>query len=105
MTIGSGDFSIGSDRWPGIAKLLEECNEVGQVCGKLIGSHGEVMHWDGTNLKVRLEEEIGDVLAAVAFVTKHCQLDVAAVVDRRDTKLDRFESWHRAPIALPNEHD
>ncbi len=36
----SGDFSIGSDIWPGISKLIEEAAEVGQVCGKLIGSGG-----------------------------------------------------------------
>lgn len=33
----SGDFSIGGTLWPGLSKLIEECGEVLQVGGKLIG--------------------------------------------------------------------
>lgn len=29
-------FSIGSKRWPGISKLIEECGEVLQIAGKLM---------------------------------------------------------------------
>lgn len=93
--LGSGDFSIGGHVWPGISKLIEECGEVMQVAGKLMGSRGEPKHWDGTDLKVRIEEEIGDLLAAVDFVVKHNRLDAQAIANRRLKKLDRFDRWHR----------
>jgi NTP pyrophosphatase (non-canonical NTP hydrolase) len=97
----SGDFSIGSNRWPGISKLIEECNEVGQVCGKLIGSSGEIMHWDGTNLKDRLEGELGDVLAAIDFVSQYCGLNKVRIADRRAFKFARFRRWQKNPIPVP----
>lgn len=91
---GSGDFSIGSNLWPGISKLIEECGEVQQVAGKLIASHGAVNHWDGTNLKERLESELGDLQAAIQFVVRHNALDVVAIEKRRIEKLMLFEKWH-----------
>lgn len=86
-------FYIGSRRWPGITKLIEECAEVIQVASKLMASLGEVMHWDGTNLKVRLEEECGDVLGAIRFVVARCGLDGARVEERALRKLALFEQW------------
>lgn len=63
-----GSFSIGSAVWPGVSKLIEEMGELGQVLGKLIALHGDVEHWDGTNLRDRLIEEMGDVLGALDFL-------------------------------------
>lgn len=91
----AGPYSIGSSHWPGISKLIEEAGEVIQVAGKLLGSGGVVEHWDGTNLKTRLEDEIGDVLAATDFVVRHCGLDPVAVEARRLVKRTLFEKWHR----------
>lgn len=93
---GHGDFSIGSEIWPGISKLNEEMGEVLQVTGKLQGSSGERMHWDGSDLKLRLEEELGDLLAAAGFVGAHCDLDMVAIAARRKQKRALFEKWHRA---------
>ena len=90
----SGDFSIGSTKWPGISKLIEECGEVIQVCGKLIGTGGLIHHWDGTNLKERLEDEIGDVMAAVSFITLKCCLDHKRIAARQIEKLALFRKWH-----------
>jgi NTP pyrophosphatase (non-canonical NTP hydrolase) len=87
-------FSIGSRRWPGISKLVEECGEVLQVCGKLIGSRGEILHWDGTNLREKLQEECADVLAAVSFVIRFCDLDDVAIQKRVYQKRALFEHWH-----------
>jgi len=94
------DFSIGGKVWPGISKLTEEAAEVGQVCGKLIGSRGVVHHWDGSNLKVRLEEEIADVVAAAKFVVDKNGLDEAAITERIEKKLKMFEDWHASDQAL-----
>jgi NTP pyrophosphatase (non-canonical NTP hydrolase) len=87
-------FAIGSRVWPGISKLVEECGEVVQVCGKLLGTGGERKHWDGSDLRERLSEEIADVLAAVQFVIAHNGLDPVVIAGRVSEKLQRFEEWH-----------
>jgi NTP pyrophosphatase (non-canonical NTP hydrolase) len=90
-------FAIGSRRWPGLSKLSEECGEVVQVIGKLMGTGGEPAHWDGSDLRLRLTEELADVLAACDFVamTNGYALDEAAIAERRIAKLQQFLEWHR----------
>jgi len=88
-------FEIGSDKWPGISKLVEECGEVLQVCGKLMGAQGETAHWDGSDLRRELIDELGDVLAAIQFVVAYCNLDPREIAARADFKLTLFEKWHR----------
>lgn len=87
------DFGKGN-KWPGIAKLIEEAGELIQVCGKLMGSRGHEDHWDGTNLRERLHEEIGDVLAACEFIIARCGLDRGKIRERIAHKLGRYNSWH-----------
>lgn len=94
------DFSIGGKKWPGISKLTEECGEVLQVCGKLIGARGEIHHWDGTNLRDRLTEEMGDVLAAVEFVAETNGLEWQTIQARRAKKLALFRTWHGEQAAV-----
>jgi len=90
----SGDFSIrGATVWPGLSKLIEECGELVQVAGKLIETHGEVRHWDGSNLRDRITEEIGDVMAACYFVMRHCKIDPTVVARRCNDKLSQYEKW------------
>lgn len=98
---GHGDFSIGSAVWPGISKLVEECGEVTQVAGKLLGAHGERAHRDGSDLKTRLEFELGDLMGAVGFVIKHCGLDEAVVCAQATKKERLFEQWHGEQVPLP----
>jgi len=95
MGKGSGDFSIGSDVWPGLSKLVEEMGEVQQVAGKLFGAGGATQHWDGSNLRERLQEELADLLAAVRFVIVTCTLDSDAIEKRADEKKAQFWEWHR----------
>lgn len=89
-------FAIGAAHWPGISKLMEEAGEVVQVCGKLMATYGEAEHWDGTNLARRLEEELGDLIAACEFVTlkNEPRLSEYAIKSRRDAKLAVFCKWH-----------
>lgn len=88
-------FSFGSPQWPGVAKLNEECGEVVQIIGKLMNFEGEgFVHWDGTDLREGLMNEMGDVQAAIAFVMKHCDVDGAAIHERTRQKLALFEQWH-----------
>ena len=98
--MASGDFSIGSRLWPGISRVTEEAGELLAVCGKLIGSHGDTDHFDGTDLKRRLEEEIADLQAALIFVVeKNHQLDRQAIIQRRGQKLEQYQLWHRKHLA------
>ena len=108
---GNGDFSIGSAVWPGTSKLLEEMGELTQVLGKLMGSHGQPNHWDGSDLEVRLTEEIGDLLAALKFFQKH-NVTIGgnlAIKRRMKKKLELFEKWHRGEdqelVRTPSAYD
>lgn len=91
-------FGFGAPKWPGIAKLVEECGEVLQVCGKLMMTDGErVEHWDGSNLRVRLIEELADVSAATQFVWNMVLDDKERerFSRRFKEKLSLFNKWHR----------
>jgi NTP pyrophosphatase (non-canonical NTP hydrolase) len=83
--------------WPGLSKLIEEAGEVIQVCGKIIGVHGQPNHWDGTIMHNRLVEELGDLLAAAQFVVEVNELEAAALDVRREMKLALFRKWHATP--------
>lgn len=93
-------FAIGSDVWPGLSKLAEECGEVVQVVGKLMATGGAAEHWDGTNLHNRLLDELADLCAAIGFVIDwNFGGDVTperyrAYVDRLNYKRGLFEQWH-----------
>lgn len=89
-----GPFSIGQNKWPGISKLVEECGEVLQIAGKLIATGGRTDHWSGLDLKVELENELGDLAAAIAFVVQNNDLDDLRVTERFETKYKLFGHWH-----------
>lgn len=84
----------------GLDKLNEECGEVVQVIGKYHGMGGVLgNHWDGTNLKERLEEEIADANAAMVFVASKHGLDELRIHERFKMKLERFRAWDRGEDA------
>lgn len=89
-------FAIGDIDWPGVSKLVEECGEVQQVAGKLMGTGGHAQHWDGSHLPTELEKELGDLLAAIEFVIEHNNgaLNAEAIRERARLKLRRFKQWH-----------
>ncbi len=89
-------FAFGSSIWPGLAKLIEEAGEVGQVAGKLVMTGGERQHWDGTDLQTRLIQEMADVVAAVQFVSVYnlTDLEVVELEERVAKKLQQFIDWH-----------
>lgn len=78
----------------GVAKLIEECGELTQVLGKkLAWWDTDEPHWDGTALNGRLEDEMGDVYAAIEFVIFHLGLNREAVVRRMREKRDLYDEW------------
>lgn len=92
----SGDFSIGNTAWSGTSKLIEEMGELQQVLGKLIGSRGETTHYDGSDLRQRLVEEMGDLRASLEFfIESNMSLKEAQDISVRSAKkLERFRKWH-----------
>jgi len=89
-----GRYSIGSDHFPGLSKLVEETGELQQVLGKILGC-GTLDHWDG-DLTERLIAELGDVRAAIRFFEDknldHMQR--IKVYRREAAKLAVFNDWH-----------
>ena len=88
-------FSFGNKVWPGLAKLVEELGELQQVLGKIMAyPYGE--HPDGTNIDVRLSEEMADVLAAIGvFATLNLtEKELAFIQERSGNKADLFNAWH-----------
>lgn len=89
-------FAIGAEHWSGLSKLVEEAGEVTQVAGKLMGSFGDPNHFDGSDLRVSLREEIADLEAALAFFksanfSSREQIDMA---ERTREKRSLFNMWH-----------
>jgi len=87
-------FAIGDKEWPGVSKLVEECGELLQVCGKLMGTGGQAEHWDGSNLHEKFREELADVIAAARFVSEVNAITDPALLARVEKKLERFRRWH-----------
>lgn len=93
----AGDFSIGSGRWPGTSKLIEETGELQQVLGKLIAVNGDAEHhWSG-NLREKLIDELGDVMAALSLFSKlNMTNEERELIDKRASqKLALFERWQK----------
>ena len=79
----------------GLAKLLEELGELGQVAAKKLAYFNTDEHPDGAgSLKIRMEQEMADVAAAMAFVQQQFGLDGRAIEARACVKLDLFQRWH-----------
>jgi hypothetical protein len=92
-------FAFGDKEWPGLAKLNEEAGELVQVVGKLMMTHGDPKHWDGSDLRARLIEEMADEAAAIDFVVDHVLTneETHAFVERMKQKRALFEKWHEEP--------
>ena len=87
-------FRIGSDHCPGFSKFIEETGEANQVIGKVQGLGHFGIHWDGQNLEVSLEKELGDVLASIDFLVERNHLNRHSIKRRRELKKARFDQWH-----------
>lgn len=95
MASDAHPYGIGSNVWPGLAKLLEEMGELGQVLGKVMACDGpDAVYWDGTSLRPQLLEEMGDVQAALLFFLEHNDLSRTDLHLRANMKLDKFRHWH-----------
>lgn len=74
--------------------LLKQLSRLEQVAAKKMTCMESDEHWDGAgSLKERLENEIGDVMAAAEQVIKNFGLDRNRIIDRSNTKFKLFETW------------
>ncbi len=71
-------YSLPSDDWPGLAKLVEECGDVLEAAGKIMGGSGA-----SYLLRDRLSGELADLLAVTAFVIEANGLDGSSFSRRR----------------------
>lgn len=82
----------------GLAKLLEELGELSQVAAKRLAYFHASTHPDGAgDLDRRMEDEMADVSAAVAFVAEQFGLDFKRICSRSVDKLLLFKKWHDDP--------
>ena len=82
----------------GLAKLAEELGELQAVVGKKIAYFDTDVHPDGAgSLAERMQEEIGDVMAAMRFVANELDLDDHIILNRAASKLELYEQWRDDP--------
>lgn len=87
-------FGIGSDVWPGLAKVVEESSETLTEVGKLM-AFPEGDHPDGKgDMRTRLEDELADLQAAIDYVKGANYLDLEGMERRTVKKLNLFHRWH-----------
>lgn len=124
-------YGFTSDVWPGLAKLIEECGEVLEIAGKIMGCGGQLVHkwackdcegggvvyppgqsWeeecarcDGVgylghgDLSDAVHEELGDLLAAVAFLIRsNDELDHDRILKRGEDKMQTFIRWQEEGV-------
>ncbi|MGI5131276.1 hypothetical protein ACQEVB_31040 [Pseudonocardia sp. CA-107938] len=68
--------------------------ELYQVLGKLIGAGGDIAHWDGTDLRTRVIEEVADVMGALEFFVATNELPRDIIDARAAEKLRSYNRWH-----------
>lgn len=79
----------------GLAKLLEELGELAQVAAKKLAYFHTDEHPDSAGpLNERMEAEMADVAAAMAFVQQQFGLNGKAIENRACIKLALFQRWH-----------
>lgn len=85
----------------GVAKLIEECAELQielgslqQILAKKLAYWHTDEHPDGKgSINQRIEDEMGDVIAAVYFVRDRLGLDREVIAQRMMAKLELFGTW------------
>jgi len=78
----------------GLTKLIEECGELAQIAAKKIAYPDTDVHPDGKGSLIgRLEDEVADVMAAIAFVAEKLGLDEARMFARGDAKRKQYQEW------------
>ena len=83
-------YGIGSDTWPGLSRLAADAAQVVKVACTIIGT-GNDTHQDEAVQRESLQDELGDLRAAIDYVIGKNALDWGAVNKRRDRKRSLYE--------------
>ena len=83
-------YGIGSDTWPGLSRLAADAAQVAKAARTII-STGNDTDQDAAVQRERLQEQLGDLRAAIDYVIGKNALDWAAVNKRRDRKRSLYE--------------
>jgi hypothetical protein len=87
-------YSIGSDTWPGLSRLAADAAQVVRVAWTIMGNCGDTQpeaEAETNGLRESLQEELGDLRAAIDYVIGKNALDWDAVNRRRDRKRSLYE--------------
>lgn len=77
----------------GLCKLTEECGELIQVAAKMTAYWPKPSTHSQGELELKLEDEIGDVLAAIQFVTEKLGLSEHDIQARVTVKYNQYKKW------------
>jgi len=83
-------YGIGSDTWPGLSRLAADAAQVAAAARAII-STGNDTGQDAAVQRESLQEQLGDLRAAIDYVIGKNALDWAAVNRRRDRKRSLYE--------------
>jgi hypothetical protein len=97
-------YGIGSDTWPGLSRLAAEAAQVVRVACTIIGT-GNDTHQDAAVQRESLQQELGDLRAAIDYVIGKNALDWGAVNKRRDRKRSQYERGIDEDQPLPDDRD
>jgi hypothetical protein len=87
-----GPYSIDSDTWPGLSRLAADAAQVVRVACTIMGNGGDTLQEaEATGLRESLQEELGDLRAAIDYVIGKNALDWDAVNRRRDRRRSLYE--------------
>ena len=99
-----GPYSIGSDTWPGLSRLAADAAQVVRVACTIMGNGGDRGQEAETgDLRESLQEELGDLRAAIDYVIGKNALDWDAVNRRRDRKRSLYERGTDEDRAHPRD--
>jgi hypothetical protein len=83
-------YGIGSDTWPGLSRLAADAAQVVRMAAAIIGT-GDDTDQDAAVQRESLQDELGDLRAAIDYVIGKNALDWGAVNRRRDRKRSLYE--------------
>jgi hypothetical protein len=83
-------YGIGSDTWPGLSRLAADAAQVARVAAAIISTGNDTAQ-DAAVQRENLQEQLGDLRAAIDYVIGKNALDWSAVNRRRDRKRSLYE--------------
>jgi hypothetical protein len=101
-------YSIGSDTWPGLSRLAADAAQVVRVAWTIMGNCGDTQpdaEAETAGLRESLQEELGDLRAAIDYVIGKNALDWDAVNRRRDRKRSLYERGADEDRVISRDHD